>query len=284
MLSTEQRILPIERIAVLTDLGEDLEKTLEYAAALCRWYDSELLLFHATDGKAPDQPQQELAEMLEKPAWCDIKSKVVVSKADMGDALGQLDTYKPDILVLTTRAKDRMQKLMAGSVTQQVFRKTHRPVLVLGPANIARKGSTPKHYSRVLYATDMSAVSVMALHHAAGIAHDHEAQLTALYVESDPQKGFTADHVIAEHRLQDWMQDHIGGMAHVIKDAQVAVAFGEPAKHILETARRDKPDLIVMGARGMGAAAGLASRFLGGTAYEVCCNSICPLLIVPEPH
>jgi nucleotide-binding universal stress UspA family protein len=284
MLTPDQRILPFERIAILTDLGDDIEKTLEYTTALCRWYNSELLLFHATDGNSPDEPKQTLAALLENPAWCDLSSKIIVTKANMSDGLGQLDTYKPDILVLTTRAKHNLQKWVAGSITQEIFRRTHRPVLVLGPAITSRESVTPKPYSGILYATDMSAVSVMALHLAAGIAHDQEAQLTALYVESDSEKGFTADRVIAEQRLRDWMQDHIRGMAHAIEKARITVAFGEPAKHILDTARDQKVDLIVMGAHGMGEIAGLASRFLGGTAYEVCCKSRCPLLIVPEPH
>ncbi|MGC8550667.1 MAG: universal stress protein [Acidobacteriaceae bacterium] len=52
-----------------------------------------------------------------------------------------------------------------------------------------------------------------------------------------------------------------------------------------QTAAHDhKADLIILGAQGAGAMTGLASRFLGGTAYEVCCNAKCPLLIVPEAH
>lgn len=284
MLSADKHMLPIERIAVLTDLGEDLDKTLDYAATLCRWYNSELLLFHATDEKSVAQAREKLNTTLEKHAWCDIPYRVIISKLDMSEALSELDTYTPDILILTTRAKEKLRKWTAGSTTQQVFRQTHHPVLVLGPEVTSSEKVAPSSYNRILYSTDMSAVSVMALHFAAGMAHDHQAQLTALYVEDDPEKGFTADRVISEQRLRDWMQDHIGGMGHAINHAQITVAFGSPAKHILETARNLQPDLIVMGAQGMGAAAGLASRFLGGTTYEVCCNSKCPLLIVPEAH
>ncbi|HEX7284883.1 MAG TPA: hypothetical protein VF532_01805 [Candidatus Angelobacter sp.] len=31
-------------------------------------------------------------------------------------------------------------------------------------------------------------------------------------------------------------------------------------------------------------AAGLASHFVGGTAYEVVCGASCPVLIVPQPR
>jgi nucleotide-binding universal stress UspA family protein len=43
-------------------------------------------------------------------------------------------------------------------------------------------------------------------------------------------------------------------------------------------------DLIVLGARGLRGATGLASHFIGGTAYEVVCGASCPVLVVPQPH
>ena len=282
MLSADKRMLPFQRIAVLTDLGEDLDKTLDYTSALCRWYDAELLLFHVTNEKSMADARRQLTAVVEERAWCDIHAKVIVSKAAMSDALKELDTYSPDILVLPTRAETNVRKWVAGSATQEIFRQTHHPVLVLGPHITHRDDPTPRAYARILHSTDMSAVSVMALHCAAGMANDNEAQLTVLYVEPDPEKGFTADRVMTEQRLRDWIQHHIGGMAHAMDDAQIDVAFGSPAEHILAAAAEHKPDLIVMGAHGTGALAGLAGRFLGGTVYEVCCNANCPLLIVPE--
>jgi nucleotide-binding universal stress UspA family protein len=284
MLSVEKRMLPLEHIAVLTDIKGDLIPTLDYAANLCRWYNADLLLFHSSDEKSLESTRQTLTELMAQRQWCDIHAKIIVSKAEMNHALEDLETYSPDLLILTTRAKANVRKWVAGSVTQQVFRQTRRPVLVLGPEIVSHQNRSLQPCTRILYATDMSAVSVMALHYAAGITHDHEAQLTALYVEADPEKGFTADHVFAEQRLRDWMRDHAGGMVHAIENARISVDFGAPATHILAAANDQKPDLIVMGAQGAGAMTALASRFLGGTAYEVCCNAKCPLLIVPEAH
>lgn len=284
MLSAEKRMLPLQHIAILTDIKGDFIPTLDFAAAFCRRYNADLTVFHITDENSLDSARQRLTALVEQRQWCDLHAKVIVSKAEISDALAELETYSPDLLILTTRAKANVRKWVAGSVTQQVFRLTYRPVLVLGPEVIRYENCGEQPCKRILYATDMSAISVMALHFAAGFAHDHEAQLTALYVEADPEKGFTADRVIAEQRLRDWMRSHIGGMAHAIENAEVIVDFGSPATHILAAANHHKSDLIVMGAQGAGAMTGLASRFLGGTAYEVCCNAKCPLLIVPEAH
>jgi nucleotide-binding universal stress UspA family protein len=284
MLSSEKRMLPLEHIAILTDIKGDFIPTLDFAAAFCRRYNADLIVFHLTNENSLDSARQKLTSLVGQKQWCDIHAKVIVTKAEMNHALPELETYSPDLLILTTRARDNVRKWVAGSVTQQVFRLTHRPVLVLGPEVIQYENCGEQPCSRILYATDMSAVSVMALHFAAGFAHDHEAQLTVLYVETNPEKGFTADKVIAEQRLHDWMRAHIGGMAQAIENAAVAVDFGSPAAHILAAAHDHKSDLIIMGAQGAGAMTSLASRFLGGTAYEVCCNAKCPLLIVPEAH
>ena len=284
MLSPEKRMLPLQHITILTDIKGDFIPTLDVAAALCRWYNADLIVFHITDENSLDSARERLTSLVEQKHWCDIHAKIVVSKAEINDALTELETYSPDLLILTTRAKANVRKWVAGSVTQQVFRLTHRPVLVLGPEVVSQEHCGSQPCRRILFATDMSAVSLMALHFAAGFAHDHEAQLTVLHVETNPQKGFTADRVIAEQRLRDWMRSHIGGMAHTIENAAVAVDFGSPATHILAAAHDHKADLIILGAQGAGAMTGLASRFLGGTAYEVCCNAKCPLLIVPEAH
>jgi hypothetical protein len=52
-----------------------------------------------------------------------------------------------------------------------------------------------KQFERGLYSTDSSGVSVTALRYAAGSSHDHEAQLLALYVESDLEKGFSFERL-----------------------------------------------------------------------------------------
>jgi nucleotide-binding universal stress UspA family protein len=164
-----------------------------------------------------------------------------------------------------------------------VFRKIPWPVLILGPCCSEAVTTAQKQFERVLYATDLSMISVNALQYAASIAHDHEAQLIALYVEPDPKQGYTFDRAIAERRLKDWLQDCIDGLAATLTGVESVVDFGKPELKIIETANQKQADLIVMGARELGVASAVASHFVGGTAYEVCCCSKAPLLIVPQP-
>jgi len=69
-----------------------------------------------------------------------------------------------------------------------------------------------------------------------------------------------------------------------VKNVQYIVQFGKPEQGIVETAGQQRADFVVLGARGLGAISAAASHFVGGTAYEVCCSSPCPVLIVPQPQ
>ncbi|HSK44656.1 MAG TPA: universal stress protein, partial [Candidatus Binatia bacterium] len=171
-----------------------------------------------------------------------------------------------------------------GSVAEEVFRRVHWPVLILGPDCVPCELDLQKQFARVLYATDMSAVSVSALLYASAISHDHEAQLVALYVEPDAKQGFSFHRVIAQQRLEDWLQDNIDGMSEALAGVHCMVDFGRPETKIAEAAVQQAADLVIVGARGLGAISGAASHFFGGTAYDVSCSSKCPVLIVPQPR
>jgi len=126
-----------------------------------------------------------------------------------------------------------------------------------------------------LYSADLSGVSVTALQYTAGIYHVHEAQLIALYVESDPENGFSFDRPLAELR-QEWLQDRSDGLAEALVAVHRLNEFGKPELRILEVAAGQQADLVVLGAPGLGTASGFASDFLDGTACEVVCSSKVP--------
>lgn len=270
MLTTaRERLIQFKRIAVLCDLSSDAEKMVRYAGSLARWYGSELLLVHAEPPEFyPSVPMESFP--------------VLVRQGNMEALLQELEDHRPSLLALATHGREGIRKWFAGSVMEKIFRQVQWPVLVLGPGVANNNASLQKQFERILYATDLSGVSLRALQYAAGIACDHEAQLTALYVDSNPSEGFAFDHVMELQRLEDWLRDQIDGLSETIVGVRCVAEFGKPEKKIVEAANERKADLVVVGARGLGAAAGLASHFLGGTAYDVVCSSPCPVLIVPQ--
>lgn len=302
LTGVSQRLIQFKRIAVLTDLLEESDKTVRYAASLSRWYGSELLLVHAGSPEfhlplspepLPNWPGRRpaLKEPLEKKlSWLkeqlterQLAPRLVVREATIPSILADLEQYHPSLLVVSSHGREGISKWLLGSVAEEVFRKVPWPVLVIGPGVYGGEMALQQQFSRVLYATDLSAVSASALQYAACIAHDHEARFFALYVDSDPGEGFTRDRVIALQRLQDWVEDRIDGVAETLVGVHYLVDFGQPDVKIIKNALEKDADLVVVGARGLGAASSSASHFLGGTAYEVICRSPSPVLIVPQP-
>ena len=284
MLTTaSERLIQFRRIAVLADLGCDSENMVRYAGSLARWYGSELLLVHAGSPSKKDT-ENKLKSLALRLDLQSIRCKPIACAATIGLLLKELEEYRPELLVLACHGREGLQKWLRGSVAEEVFRQVEWPVLVLGPGSSQEETVLQKQFENILYATDLSHVSVTALHYAAGIAHDHEAQLTALYVEADPGQGYSFDRTMAEVRLRDWLHERIVGLSSALVGAHCVVDFGKPEIKVVEAAAQLHSDVLIIGARGLGAVSGPASHFLGGTAYAVVCSSPCPVLIVPQPH
>ena len=63
--------------------------------------------------------------------------------------------------------------------------------------------------------------------------------------------------------------------------ADADLVLGYPAEKIIETAKEMKPDLIIIGAKGLRATLGI---LLGGVAQQVVEYSCCPVLVVRAPY
>ena len=302
-----QRLIQFERMAVLTDFGPESEDMLRYSAGLARWYGAKLMLVHAARPEppvhapvhAPPQPlsvwpagspgqtqnaEARLNSLTLKLGLQDLSPQVVVRHEGVLALLRDVEMYHPSLLVLATHGRQGVKKWLMGSITEEVFRRVQWPVMVLGPQVDLERIARRQQFESVVYATDLSGVSVTALQFAAAIAHDQEAQLVAVHVEHDPHQGFAFDHTMALQRLEDWLHDRIDGLSDALAGVKCVVEFGKPAAKIESIADAEKADLIVMGARGLGAAVITASHFLGGTAYDVICAARCPVLIVPQPR
>jgi nucleotide-binding universal stress UspA family protein len=197
--------------------------------------------------------------------------------------LKQLEESHPDLRVLEINKRTRIGKWLNGSVTEALFQRAGWPVLVLGPhsfeTDILQIG-----VRNVLCATDRSAASVHALQYASRVAKDHEAKLFVLQVESESGEGATCEYDVALEGLRDWLRGQaVGQEERASRRIGCVVRFGQPEQKILETAAELRCDMIIMGARGLGANPHKPGHFVGGTAYEVACSSYCPVLVVPEP-
>jgi nucleotide-binding universal stress UspA family protein len=149
--------------------------------------------------------------------------------------------------------------------------------------------------NRILVATDASAASNRALKMAAQFATQHDAELLLVHVIRDMQLPFEIKEIpelessqfdsfnsareeimrkIAESVLRAAKEKVEKAGASKVK---TAIGTGDPASSILDFAKRQKVDMIVIGTRGLGK---LKGTILGSVSRKVTNNAETSCLIV----
>jgi len=148
----------------------------------------------------------------------------------------------------------------------------------------------------ILFPTDFSPAAMRAFIYALHLADKHDATITTLYVYKRPDvQAMQLPRTMMEFRdtfdlhefknykdsippLRSIAEEH--GFAHVNMQ-HVLEPGGRIVPTILEVAKRDQADIIVMGTTG---ARGLKEIFLGSVAGEILEKAECPVLAVPEEN
>jgi nucleotide-binding universal stress UspA family protein len=138
--------------------------------------------------------------------------------------------------------------------------------------------------SRILCPTDFSDLSRNALAQAAALARWYEAEITVLYVAPVAITAAEVAYVPApwvSPEMREKLRADLHAFAEPARAQDITVRIdlceGNPAAEILDTARTDAFDLIVMGTHGR---QGLESWVLGSVTEAVLRASPCPVLTV----
>jgi nucleotide-binding universal stress UspA family protein len=140
----------------------------------------------------------------------------------------------------------------------------------------------------ILWPTDFSDESQEALHYAALFAEAFSAGITALHIIPDLAPAFYADSPVVQQELASHMAEVNQEAQADLKKVEakkglafkkVLVAEGSAAKKIVETAEKEKVDLIVMGKKGQSR---LEKVLIGSVANHVLRHSPVPVLITKK--
>ena len=99
-----------------------------------------------------------------------------------------IETKQIDLVVLGTRGRSGLARLLLGSAAEEIFRRAPCPVLTVGPhaSTLLLRGGGVAH---ILYASDFSPESVAAAPYAISLAQEYQAHLTLLHAIIDPKTG-----------------------------------------------------------------------------------------------
>jgi len=141
---------------------------------------------------------------------------------------------------------------------------------------------------RFLVPVDFSEYANQAVEYAIGLASKLGARLTLLHViQSLPLAGIDMGVTLPYAYIQDLeaeitnrMQAYLERVTAAGLEGEIAVVHGVPFQEILETAKTQQVDLIVMGTHGR---TGLQHVLLGSVAEKVVRLAPCPVLVVRQP-
>jgi nucleotide-binding universal stress UspA family protein len=195
-----------------------------------------------------------------------------------------------DLVVVGTHGRRGLEKVLLGSVAEEVFRDAHCPVLTVGPHSY-REGRLDMtgEIQTYLFATDFSEVSLRALPLAASLANQTKARLTLLHVVPEapaPQisSWYTSSEIMSLRENTRMtcvrrLQQLVPCDEEAPIDAEFVVQFGIPSEKILQVALDRGANLIILGLR-RASLAGTISHMPRTTTYEIVCGAGCPVLTV----
>jgi nucleotide-binding universal stress UspA family protein len=225
--------------------------------------------------------KEQLRQFVQNHARKGIQPELVVREGTAPDCILSLaQAQAADLIVMGTHGRRGYDRLVLGSVTNRVMRRTPCPVVAVcklpHEAMAADKeGGYVHRLSRILFGTDFSENSERALDYAISAAEEYDAELTLLHVLEDVLTAGESMKAVATATLQlDRLIPPERGKAVKTK---TAVRIGKPYQEIIQFAEETQADMVVMGVHGRGA---LDLAVFGSTTYRVLQLGPCPVMAV----
>lgn len=208
--------------------------------------------------------------------------------------LAAAEECRADCIAVGARGMGPIERLLLGSVSNAVVSDAKVPVLVARPGcQPAADGSY-----RVLVACDGSPAdegllaAVKSFSWPAGTTGQLLTVVESLYAGQVPDwlkhkarspeseeiaKAFEAEFAADKRAAAEALQVRCRNLPAAFQSCPPMVAEGHPAEQILKQAETQKSQLIVVGARGLGA---IERLFLGSTSLKVLSDALCSVLLV----
>ena len=278
----------IRSILVPSDLSPEAGHALEHASLLADKFGASLTLYHSVP--VPDHAYAHWAFSHNAEVWSEVEREARLALAESAARLGHqavatverttsvtrallafiLNT-RPDLVVMATHGRGGVEHLLLGSVTEKVFRNCHRPVLCV--RRTVHESGLP--YRRILVPTDLSPASRLAFPRAAALARAFDAEILAVHVRHTSAATLAgmpgAALIPTEASLWEFCRRDFEGLP-----VTAQVHSGSVWDRIVQTARVERADLIVMGTRGHDS---LIDRMIGSNTERVVRHAPCPVLV-----
>ncbi len=287
------RRVNLKNILYATDFSAAAENAMKYAGSLAKSFGAKLYAFHVQEPanyalppelwqSAEQAREAQMTELRNKliRAFPGVWSEAIVGEGGLWPAMAlAAEKHNIDLIVVGTRGRTGLGKLVLGSQAEEILRRAEVPVLTVGPGVHPEKWPSGKFASIVL-ATDFGPASQTAMRYALSFAEENQAKLTLMHVV-DLRK---VPNIVNREEMIETCEQKLRAM--VSEEAKAwctphyVVQLGEPVDKIFEIAERAEADLIVLGVHKAEGVLGAASHLPIATVHKLLANAATPVLTV----
>jgi nucleotide-binding universal stress UspA family protein len=300
---TEKRssAVSVKNVLFATDFSATSESALPYATAISRRFGSMLHVVHVLSdaslllmtggvdyvsvGTLYEDAHSDAQEKIQRITTRleGIPYRTYVRRGQVWTNLASIVKENAiDLIVVGSHGRTGLEKLLLGSVAEDILRHLPCPVLTVGPKVSGRaklqefqaKGRelapVELELRQIVFATNFTTGSMIVAPVAVGLAEQFRAQLTLLHVIEQYAQG------PIEAGVQK-LQALVPRDASLAYSPEIMMEFGTASECILDTAAERDADLIVLGAR----PADGATHLPWSTVHRVVAHAACPVLTVP---
>ena len=267
-LLAERALRPALDLARLQDGKILLVRVLPTVVSIAQ--DKDLLRFTPTaDDRQQVHDYLERQAALLRQAGCEVE--VLPKEGSVALELASLSD-QVDLLLMTSHGRSGFERLLLGSVTEEVVRRADLPVMVLRsqPVRLAQ-------FKRILVPLDGTSLAARALPTAYQMARLTGATVVfcrVTYADLDPDH---PERQREEAEARDYLAHIQETTPDDIQSENLTWASSIP-RGILHLAQHHNIDLVVMATHQR---SGLARAWWGSVAENVVRGSLCPVLLVP---
>lgn len=290
----------VRQILLATDFSESALKAQDYAVFLARAYAAKLQIFHVSERplwfrpSAPaslylEQAREEAALQLVQLEKHLVESGLAGAQCRLVLGIPSEEVKKAaqeigaDVVVVGTRGRTVLDAILLGSTAERVIKDAPCPVLAIPTSPGTRPTPSIQH---VMAPLDFSSPSLDAVEYAIQVANHFGARMTLVHVLEPIYYGAELGLQSVEAKWQKWVhwRTQLDQLVGLISSFGLAtgtmIRGGVPADSIIDVAKEQGCDLIVMGTHGR---RGWSRLRFGSVAEAVLRQAPCPVLTVKSP-
>jgi nucleotide-binding universal stress UspA family protein len=290
LLFAERRYLPefeqarvaFNRLLVPLDGSHFAEQALPLAQALGQAHDSQLTLLSVRQGggRPRGMPaiqgglngdlsvyEQYLDQVVARSKRDGVRMEPLVVEGRVAEQINAVALEQSaDALVMSTHGRSRVGRMLLGSVASEVLQQSTRPLVLVQSGQMAEP--RPLAFSKLMVALDGSGEAESVLPYARALAARFDSEIILLSVPDDLQ---------TENQLEDlqrYLEDVAGALATSGLPVRSIVTGSDPAHTIVEMARINDVDLIMLTTHGRGGRARLLFGSVTDTVIRSCRRTV----------